>query len=83
MLSPINHAFEALAVNEFHGTDGFAFTSRVAPDARVSVNGDQVLATFGFQTSWSAFASDVRALLALAAAFLTLAYSGIRSQKLG
>ena len=81
-LSPINYAFEALAINEFHGVDGFAFTSRVAPDARVNVNGDQVLSTFGFQTSWSAFADDVRSLVALSAAFLTLAYCGICSHKL-
>ena len=79
-LSPINRAFEALAVNEFHGVDGFAFTSRVAPDARVSVTGDQVLLTFGFGASWPVFYADVQALLALTAAFLLLAYAGIRSR---
>jgi hypothetical protein len=81
-LSPISHAFEALAINEFHGVDGFAFTSRVAPDARVAVTGDEVLATFGFRPTWHAFGRDVQVLSALAVSFLALAYLGLRSRAL-
>jgi hypothetical protein len=38
-----------------------------------------VLATFGFRSTWRAFTGDVQALVALAAAFLTLAYAGLRA----
>ena len=40
--SCVHAAFEALAVNEFAGADGFFFTSRIDPSARVAVTGDQV-----------------------------------------
>ena len=41
-LSYLRAAYEALAINEFAGAQGFFFTSRISRSARLAVSGDQV-----------------------------------------
>jgi len=84
-LSYVRYAFEALVSTEFHGATGFRFTAFHQPGAppdklpHVNVSGDDILATFGFSTSDSAYWDDVAALtllcgLLLGATFLLLKY---------
>ena len=71
-VSPIRLAFDALAINELHGVEGFAFTSRVSPDARVAVSGDGILRTFGFNDTWAAYNQDLTQLAASICVLLAL-----------
>lgn len=65
-----HYAFEALAVNEFQGRDGFFFTSRISRSARMEVTGDVVLGTFGFEPSEAALRRDLLVIPLFALAFL-------------
>lgn len=69
-LSYVRYAFEALLINEFHGEEGFALTAsyRCIPaetqkSVGFDVDGDEVMKTFGFPTSWRSFLLDIVALL--------------------
>ena len=84
-LSYVNYAYEALMANEFHGVEGFRFTSRADPNASIEVTGDEVLGTFGFEGGH--LLGDVARLGALGAGMFLAAFlllkvgSGVRASE--
>jgi hypothetical protein len=63
-------------VNEFHGINGFRFSSYTKPPVSVEVTGDEVLRTFGFATT--GLAADTAALVVMSGVFLLGTYLLLR-----